>query len=126
MRPFAGSQPAPVISHLTLKGQSERAIYSATRGPLMIVGGLVEGGGIEVVGPPWAAFDAPLNLVDSVVRLQSDGPAIRANRPVCLSNVYIENARQIVRLGNETTLGGSGRRERPWRALCRRRRWANR
>lgn len=104
MRPFGGSQPSPVISYLTLTGQSERAIYSATRGPLTIVGGLIEGGGIEVVGPPWAVFDGPLNLVDSVVRFRGDGPAISANRPVCLSNAYFEDAEEIVRLSDATVL----------------------
>jgi hypothetical protein len=107
MRQFGGSQPSPVISYLTLKGQSERAIYSAVRGPLTIVGGLIEGATIEIIGPPWAPFDGPLNLVDSVVRVQGEGPAIHANRPVCLSNVCVENAREIVRLTNETTLEGA-------------------
>jgi len=106
MRRFAGSQPSPVISHLTLKGQSERAIYSATRGPLTVVGGLIEGASIEVAGAAWPAFDSPLNLVDSVIRLQGKDLAIRANRPVCLSNVYFENAPVVVRLGHATVLEG--------------------
>jgi hypothetical protein len=108
MRGFGGSQPSPVISYLTLGGQSERAIYSATRGPLTIVGGLIEGAGIEVAGPPWAAFDSPLNLVDSTVYLRGEGPAIAANRPICLSNVYFEGADEIVRLDSGTVLKGAG------------------
>lgn len=107
MQQFAGSQPSPVISHLTLTGQTEKAIYSATRGPLTLVGASITGPGIEIAGPRWASWNGALNLVDSVVRHRGEGPAITGNRPVCLSNVYFENAQEIVRLENGPTLAGA-------------------
>ena len=109
MRRFAGSQPSPVISFVTLTGQSERAIYSATRGPLTIVGGRIKGASIEVESSAWGQHNGPLNLVDCVVRLEAEGPAIRSNRPVCLSSVHFQDAAEILRLADGTTLEGDRR-----------------
>ncbi|MGD8238653.1 MAG: glycosyl hydrolase family 28-related protein [Armatimonadota bacterium] len=107
MRRFAGSQPSPVISQLALTGQTEKAIHCATRGPLTLVGASIEGAGIRLAGPQWAAHHAGLNMVDSVLRYRGEGAAITGNRPVCLSNVYFEDAAEIARLGGMDALGGS-------------------
>jgi len=106
MEGFAGSQPAPVISHVTLTGQTHKAVYCATRGPLTLVGALIEGPGIEVFGPKWAAHNGSLNLVDSIVRYEGEGPAITGNRPVCLSDVYVSTADEIVKLDGAPALPG--------------------
>ena len=102
---FSGSQPSPVISYLTLVGQTEASILAATRGPLTLVGALIEGPGIRLEGAR-NPFDGALNLVDSVIRLRGAGPAISGNRPVYLSNVYVHDAREIARIDNAPPLGG--------------------
>ena len=105
-RAFSGSQPSPVISQVTLTGQTEKSILSATRGPLTLAGALIDGPGILVEGAR-NAFDGALNMVDSVVRRRGTGPAITANRPVYLGNVYFENAPRIAQVQNVPALEGA-------------------
>jgi len=107
LQAYAGSQPAPVISCLKLTGQSERSIYSNTRGPLTLVGAEIDGPGIEVASH-WGAFNGALNIVDSIVRHRGSGPAIRSNRPVYLNNVYFERAAAIATVESVPALQGSG------------------
>lgn len=105
---FSGSQPTPVISHVTLTGQTEQSIVSATRGPLVLVGASIDGPRILVEGTR-NAWDGGLNMIDSAVRLRGPGPAIRADRPVYLENVYFENAATIAQVGSAPVLEGSGK-----------------
>jgi hypothetical protein len=104
---FSGSQPSPVISYLTLTGQTEKSILSAARGPLTLAGALIEGPGILVEGAR-NPFDGALNVVDSVIRYRGTGPVISANRPVYLSNVYVHGASRIAQVQNAPPLEGAG------------------
>lgn len=106
LKQFSGAQPAPVISNLTLTGQTETSILCATRGPLTLAGASIDGPGIRLQST-WGDFNGALNLVDSVIRRRGSGPAIGGNRPVYLENVWVENAAEIARLGDAPVLEGS-------------------
>ncbi len=108
LKSFAGAQPAPVISYVTLIGQTEKSILSATRGPLTLVGASIEGPGIHVSGGSTVSNGA-LNVVDSVIRYKGAGPVITGDRPVYLKNLYVENAPQIAKLDNAQVLEGTGK-----------------
>ena len=101
----SGSQPSPVISHVVLEGQTDKSIFSGTRGPLTLVGASIKGQGIHIKGPhsPW---NGALNIVDSVIQYKGDGPVITGDRPLYLSNVYFENAKEIAHLDNAPVLEG--------------------
>ncbi len=103
--PYSGSQPSPVVSHVILDSQTDKSIFSGTRGPLTLVGASIKGQGIHIKGPrnPW---DGALNIVDSVIQYEGDGPVIIGDRPVYLSNVYFENAKEIAHLDNAPVLEG--------------------
>jgi len=102
---LGGSQPAPVISCVTLIGQTEKSIFSGTRGPLTLVGASIEGPGIHLEGSyrPW---NGALNIVDSVIRYRGEGPVITGNRPVYLNNVFFKDASEIAHLDNVPMLEG--------------------
>lgn len=102
----SGAQPSPVISHLVLTGQTEKAVYYRGRGPLTLAGARIEGAGIQLEGPSWAAWDGGLNVVDASIQHTGDGPAIAGNRPVYLSNVYVQNAAAIARIDGAPVLKG--------------------
>jgi hypothetical protein len=104
---LAGSQPSPVVSHLTLRGQQELSILSTSRGPLTLVGAEVEGPGIRLEGRRWSPWNGALNVVDSVFRHEGGGPLIAANRPVYLSNVYVEGAEAVCALEGAPALAGN-------------------
>lgn len=106
LKSFAGAQPSPVISYLTLTGQTEKSVLCATRGPLTLVGASIEGPGIELKGGP-NVFDGALNVVDSAIRYKGEGAVISGKRPVFLKNVYFENAPRIAALDNAPVLEGS-------------------
>jgi hypothetical protein len=107
LRQLSGAQPSPVVSCVALVDQTERAILYVGRGPLTVTGSWVEGAGIELRGPNWAAWDGALNLVDSTVLYRGDRPFITGNRPVFMNNVYVENADPIVELDGRPALGGN-------------------
>jgi len=88
---FSGAQPSPVIASVTLTGQTERAVHYEGRGPLTIVGGRISGAGLRAEHGDWAPWNSGLNLVDTHITVQG-GAAVTANRPVVMSNVYIEGS----------------------------------
>jgi hypothetical protein len=106
MQKFAGSQPCPTVSNVTLTGQTDAAIYSQTRGPLTLVGAHIRGSGIRLDGPRWAGWNGALNVVDSVIEDPGDEAAIRGNRPVYLDNVYFSRAARAVAVENAQALFG--------------------
>jgi hypothetical protein len=90
---WTGTQTVPVVSNATLKGQTERAILYAGRGPLTVVGGVIEGAGIEAQGEqPW---NGAMNFVDTVFRPRKGICAIVSNHSVYLYNVYLEHSKTI-------------------------------
>ncbi len=106
---YRGSQPSPVISAITLIGQTEKSIVCATRGPLTLVGASIDGPGI-VLKPTQVVGNGALNFIDSTVRLSGDGPAITGSRPVYLNNVFFKDAEQIVGLESLRPLAGAKNR----------------
>jgi len=105
------SQPSPVMSGLRLNGQTEEAILYDGRGPLTVVGATIVGAGIRVDVPVPESSNGAINLVDVAIELSRPGPAIRANRTVVISNVWIANAAVAVEVQNAVKLPG---RERGW------------
>jgi hypothetical protein len=71
---WRGAQPVPVVSNVTLQGQTELAILYDGRGPLTVVGGKIEGAGVQAQGPPEAPWNGAMNFVDSVGQRQLDFP----------------------------------------------------
>jgi hypothetical protein len=103
----SGAQPSPVMSCVALVGQTERAIVYMGRGPLTLTGSWIEGAGIELQGPNWGAWNGALNIVDSTVLYGGTGAFVTGNRPVFMSNVYVENADPIVELDGRAVLAGN-------------------
>jgi hypothetical protein len=101
-----GTQPSPLVSDVTLRGQGEAAIYYRSRGPLTVVGAEIRGAGIRVEGQhgPW---NGPLTLIDSVFRLQSGSVAVMSDRSVVFDNVWFENATTIARITSQPPLAGN-------------------
>lgn len=102
-----GSQPSPVVSGIRLTGQTEHAILFDGRGPLTIVGALIEGSGIHSDCPPSANWNGALNIIDVVLRLKNKKVAIRSNHSVVMDNVFIENADTAVHISGQWTLSGN-------------------
>lgn len=103
---LGGSQPSPVISGVRLHGQSEDAIVYDGRGPLTVAGAVIEGGGIRADAPKSESANGALNLVDVSIALNRPGPAVRSNRSVVMSNVWIANAPIAVQVHEEALLPG--------------------
>lgn len=101
-----GTQPSPLISDLELVGQTEASILAATRGPLTLVGAHIRGVGI-VGRKPSPHWDGALNIVDSVIELEADGPAVTMPRSVVLSNVWVKNAQTVIRVDDHPPLAGT-------------------
>jgi len=101
------SQPSPVVSSVILKNQTESAILYDGRGPLTIVGALIEGSGIISDCPQAANGNGAMNIIDAVIRLKKDEPAISGNHSVVIQNVYIENARVAVKVREQPELAGN-------------------
>lgn len=102
---IAGAQPAPLVSDVTLRDQTEAAILYAERGPLTIVGADIGGAGI-VGTRPAAPWDGAISIIDSVIRLKRGDTAIRSGRSLVLENVYAHNAPAIARVDDFPPLGG--------------------
>jgi hypothetical protein len=94
---LTGSQPSPLISDLELIGQTEAAVLASTRGPLTIVGAHFKGAGLRGLKPvlPW---DGALNLVDSILEIETTGPAVEVQRSAVLSNVWVRTAGTVVQV----------------------------
>lgn len=88
------SQPSPLISDLKLSGQSEASVFCRTSGPLTIVGAEIEGAPIKGVVAE-AAWSGAINIIDSVIRIRSEGPAIDVKRSLVLDNVWINGCKYI-------------------------------
>ena len=95
-----GTQPTPVLSHVTLLGQTEAALVHKSRGPLIGVGWRIQS---LAPGPlivnhknrDRAPFDSSLCLVDSVIEFEKPSPkntVLSAERSFYFQNVYVKNA----------------------------------
>lgn len=103
---LSGTQPTPVITGFTLRGQTEAAIRSTSRQTLVAVGLRIEAdrctGPLVQVGSKLQANQGTLSLVDSVVEFS--GPAanrpqrvvVRSDRGVYLQEVYVRGATHLV------------------------------
>ncbi|MHB8900158.1 MAG: glycosyl hydrolase family 28-related protein [Thermoguttaceae bacterium] len=101
-----GTQPSPLVSDVTLRGQSEAAIYYRSRGPLTLVGAEIEGTGIHVEGlsGPW---DGALSVIDSFFRIQDGSGAVVSDRSVVLDNVWFENVAVIAQVAGHPPVRGN-------------------
>jgi pectate lyase-like protein len=94
-----GSQPSPLISDLTLRGQTEASILGVSRGPLTIVGAKIDGAGI-LCRRGSMFFDGSLNIVDSVIRIRNDQAAVTTPRSAVLENVWIHGTETAVQVAD--------------------------
>jgi hypothetical protein len=104
---FRGSQPSPVVSAIRLSDQEQRAILYDGRGPLTIVGAVIEGAGILSDCPPSVNWNGSLNVIDAVIRLRKSNTAIQSNHSVVLENVYIKNADTAILIKDQWNLNGN-------------------
>jgi hypothetical protein len=104
---WRGTQPVPVLSNVTLRGQTERAILYDGRGPLTVVGGKIEGAGIQAQAPQDAPWNGAMNFVDTVFRTRKVACAIRSNHSIYLHNVYFEHPSTIVCIEGQPELKGN-------------------
>ena len=100
---LTGTQPSPLISDLELVGQTEAAVLTSTRGPLTVVGAHLKGAGLRGLKPvlPW---DGALNLVDSIIEIETAEPAIKVQRSAVLSNVWVRTADTVVQVDDQATM----------------------
>lgn len=104
-----GSQPVPIASNVTLKGQTKAAVLYDGRGPLTLVGGVVEGAGILSEGLPSEPWNGSLTIVDTVVRPRAGECAVRSRHSVYLNNVYFENAAALVCVDGRPAFKGAAK-----------------
>lgn len=99
----AGTQPTPVMAHITLIGQTEAALVQYSRGPLIGVGWRIQS---KTAGPlivnhknhDRSPFDSSLRLVDSIIEFEQPSPnitALTAERSCHFRNVYATNASRL-------------------------------
>lgn len=96
------TQPAPTITGFTLIGQTDTAVLYSGRQSLAAVGLRIESdttGPVIVTREPWAPHNGQVCLVDSTIIFRQAGAntAIDAGASLVLENVYLRNARTIVR-----------------------------
>lgn len=103
---LTGSQPSPLVSDVVLRQQREASIFCTVRGPLTLVGADIDGAPIrgERGGTHW---DAAINIIDSIVRLDRDTPAIATPRSVVLENVWFDRVATIAAISGHTPLLGN-------------------
>lgn len=98
-----GTQPTPVMAHVTLIGQTEAALVHKSRGPLIGVGWRIQS---KTSGPlivnrknhERAPFDSSLCLVDSLIQFEQPSPGnsvLTAERSFYFQNVYVSNAARL-------------------------------
>jgi hypothetical protein len=99
----AGTQPTPVMAHITLIGQTEAALVHKSRGPFIGVGWRIQS---KIAGPlivnhknhERAPFDSSLCLVDSLIEFEQPSPrntVLTAERSFYFQNVYVTNAARL-------------------------------
>jgi hypothetical protein len=114
-----GTQPTPVLSHVTLIGQTEAALVHKSRGPLIGVGWRIRS---AINGPVivnlkhnvTAPFDSSLALVDSTIEFEKPSPmntVLSAERSFYFRNVFVKNATRLT--ADRPLKESSG----PWRQL---------
>jgi len=96
------TQPAPTLVGCTLIGQTETALISSSRQALCAVGLRIETdtpGPVIVTRKLWGAHHGQLCLIDSeiVFRKPGDNTAIDAQSSLYLNNVFVRDARTLVR-----------------------------
>lgn len=98
-----GTQPTPVMAHITLIGQTEAALVHKSRGPLIGVGWRIQS---DTAGPvivnrknsERAPFDSSLCLVDSLIEFTRPSLAntvLTAERSFYFHNVYVSSAARL-------------------------------
>lgn len=97
-----GTQPGPMMSHVTLIGQSETAAVIYSSGPFTAVGWQIEtsasGTAIRAVNTSGQYYLSQFNLIDSVVIFQKKShlnSVIEGSQGVFFRNVYTSNASSI-------------------------------
>ncbi|MEN9402576.1 MAG: hypothetical protein RL091_1279, partial [Verrucomicrobiota bacterium] len=101
-----GSQPSPLISDLTLRDQEEASIYYRARGALTVVGAEIRGAPIRgELGA--AAWDGGINVIDSVISVRGDGPAIVTPRSVVLDNVWFDRVATVAQIADHPPVAGN-------------------
>ena len=99
----AGTQPTPVLAHITLIGQTEAALVHKSRGPLIGVGWRIQS---KITGPlivnyknhERAPFDSSLCLVDSLIEFEqpsSKNTVLTTERSFYFQNVYVTSAARL-------------------------------
>lgn len=105
-RAASGSQPSPLLAAATLQGQTEAAIRFEGRGPLTVVGAVIEGSGIVLRGFE-RPFNGGLNLIDSTVSLKG-GTAIDTDRPVYVANAWFRGGQTLLSMDGEADVPMAG------------------
>ena len=101
-----GTQPSPLVSDLTLRDQEEASIYYRGRGALTVVGAEIRGAPIRgELGT--AAWEGAINLIDSIVAVRGEGPAIATPRSVVLDNVWFDRVATVARIADHPPVTGS-------------------
>ena len=103
---MSGTQPTPVITGFTLRGQTEAAIRSTSRQTLVAVGLKIVAdrcaGPLIQVGRGLAANHGTLTMVDSEIEFsgtalaQSERVVVDSDRGVYLDNVYVRGATKVL------------------------------
>ncbi|QDT39123.1 glycosyl hydrolase family 28-related protein [Stratiformator vulcanicus] len=111
----SGSQPTVTVFDVTLVNQSEWAVWSLSRGPLIGAGWTIQTqktGPVIRVGKPWVAFpfDNSFGLIDA--RIDYQVPSLKnvvfeSDRSLFLQNVYARNAAGIEAQGDVEVCEGS-------------------
>jgi hypothetical protein len=103
---LSGSQPSPLVSDARLSGQTETSIFCQTRGPLTIVGAEIDGACVRgLLGN--AAWNGAISIIDSVIRIRSQGPAIDTPRSVVMDNVWVHGCKHIATIHDNPPLAGN-------------------
>lgn len=102
---LTGSQPSPLVSDVKLTDQTEASILCRTRGPLTVVGAEIDGVGIHGQLSN-AAWSGAISIIDSIIRVRGQRPAIDARRSVVMDNVWIHRCERIAVVGENPPLMG--------------------
>ena len=103
---LSGTQPTPVITGFTLRGQTEAAIRSTSRQTLVAAGLKIESdrcaGPLIQVGANLGANQGELTLVDAEIRFtgaaleKPERVAVASGHGVYLRNVFVQGATKVV------------------------------